>query len=150
MNTFLLFLHIVAVGTWLGASVAQLVLAPRFRNADNASRAAFNLGAVDMGTRLHTPAAVVILITGILLVTNSEAFSFSDPFVSLGLVVVIAGAALGMAVFGPKGRQAAEKLLAGDVTGARALESRISVFGGLDVALLLLTIWAMVAKWGAG
>ena len=150
MRTFLLFLHIAAAGAWVGTSLTQFALLPLFRTSAPSTHARWHLGTVALGTRVYTPAAVVILITGVLLVTGNASFGFADAFVSLGFLTVIVGAALGMAVFGPRGRETAELLEAGDEARANAVIRRIRAFGALDLGLVLLTILAMVAKFGSG
>lgn len=150
MRTLLLFLHIVAAGAWLGASLSQVVFTPRFRGAAPQAEATYLLGTVDLERRLYTPAAIVLLVTGIVMVIGSEGFSFSDVFVSLGFLTVIVGAILAMVVFGPKGREAAGLLSDGKVDEARSLQGRLKMFGIIDTLLVLVTILAMVAKWGVG
>ncbi len=150
MRTLLLFLHIAAVAAWLGAALAQQVLVPRFRRAEAGPRSTYHLGAVELGVKLYTPAAIIVLITGILLVINGDAFSFANRFVSLGFLAVIVGAALGMAFYGPKGRETARLLESGDTDAASRIESRIVQVGMLEILLLLVTTLAMVAKWGVG
>lgn len=124
-------------------------MTPRFKRSQPSAEATYLLGTVDLGTRLYTPAAVVLLATGIWLVLQTDAYAFSNAFVSLGFLTVILGAILAMAVFGPRGREAAELFEGGDVSRARTVQGRIQAFGMLDLVLFLVTIWAMVARWGA-
>lgn len=142
-----LFLHIIAAGIWLGGNVAQFVLNRRFVE-EGSGLATFLRGTVDMGTRQYTPAAIILLITGIWLVSQNDAVGFSASFVSIGFAMVIIGGVLGGTVFGPRGREAAALRDAGDDAGARAVESRLVAFGLLDTVLLLVTIAAMVWKLG--
>ncbi len=103
-----------------------------------------------LGRVLYTPAAVVALITGLWLVVISDFFTFDDVFVALGIAMVVIGAVLGMRVFGPGGREAASLHEAGDATGAAAVHSRLFKWALVDSALLVVTIYAMVEKIGAG
>lgn len=144
MDGLLLFVHIVAAGVWLGGNVSQFVMKPRFGTAT----AAFWRATVLMGRVQYTPAALVLLGTGLWMVARSSVYEYETVFVSFGVAVVLIGAVLGMAVFGPKGRKAAELRESGDATAAAKVERTLALFGGLDTVLVLLAIASMVWKWG--
>lgn len=141
-------IHVAAAAAWFGANVTQAVLAPRFRRESPAALAAWWRGTVTMGTLLYTPAAILLLLTGIWMVLDGP-YTFGDTFVEIGIAVVIVGALLGMLVFGPQGRRAAEAVEAGDQT-AGSLQRRLTAFGVLDTLLILLAITVMVLRLGAG
>ncbi len=148
MYEFWLFLHIAAAAAWIGAAVRQLAEAPVVRGGQPAARALWYRSQVAMGTRLFAPAAVIVLLSGILLVVDNEAVGFGTPFVSVGFAAVIFGAAVGPAVFGKRGEAAAAKLDAGDVAGAEAIARKTRPIALLDITILLVTLAAMVWKWG--
>ena len=146
MDELLLFFHIAAAGTWIGGNVAQLVLKPRFRSPSASS--SFWLATVDMGRKQYTPAALVLLGTGLWIVARNDAFDYENLFVAIGVVAVVIGAVLGMAVFAPQGRKAAQLREAGREADAVAVERRLALFGGIDTVVVLVAIAAMVWKWG--
>jgi hypothetical protein len=148
MRTILLILHILAAGTWIGANATQLALRPAMSRHGGTTGAAWWRGTVRMGQVLYTPAAVVILITGIWLVVDSAVYDFEQAFVVIGFAMVIVGAVLGAMVFGPVGRRAADLHEAGESGAVAAVEQRLLSFGLLDTALLVVTVAAMVGKWG--
>lgn len=148
MYELALFLHVLAAGTWLGGNVSRFVLNRRFVE-EGSGLATFLRGTVDMGTRQYTPAAIILLITGIWMVAENDVYGFSEAFVSVGFAMVIIGGVLGGTVFGPRGREAASLRDAGDEAGARAVENRLTAFGLLDTVLLVITIAAMVWSFGA-
>jgi putative copper export protein len=149
MNQVLLFLHIVAAAAWLGANVAQFVLRPRFAGDDATATARYLQGTVDMGMKLYTPAGVTLLVTGVIMVTRIEAFDFESLFVSIGFAMIVVGIVLGIVVFARKGREAAEHFENGRITEGAAVQSTLVRFGVIDTVLLLVTIAAMVGRWGA-
>jgi uncharacterized membrane protein len=150
MRNVLLILHILAAGTWFGANMVQLMVNPRIGNAGSTVAAHWLRTTVRLGTRLYSPAAVLILLSGIGLVLVSDgAYEFSDLFVSVGFLVVIVGAALGMAVFAPVGRRAADAYEAGQTQVVQASERRLAMFGMLDTALLIFVITLMVLRLGS-
>jgi hypothetical protein len=146
---FLLWIHIMAAASWFGAGVGLQIGGQVLGAEPGAVRAGFYRYWVKLGQILFTPAAVVVLITGVLLVTGDEAYGFGSTFVSIGFLTVIVGAALGMIVYGPRGRAASTALDSGDTTAAAAAISRLRQGGALELALLAITIASMVWKWGA-
>ena len=148
MYLFLLFLHIAAAAAWIGGSLRTVVEGPMARVSQPAARAAWYRNQVALGTRFFAPAAVVVLVTGILLVLNNDAIGFGAPFVTIGFAAVIFGAAVGPAVFGKRGEAAAAMLEAGDTAGADAIAVKTRPIEMLDTLILLITLAAMVWKWG--
>lgn len=143
-----LLIHVLAAATWFGANVTQFVVSPRMDRIGGAPAAEWMRSTVLMGTRLYTPAAIVALITGIIVALDRE-YSFGSFFITLGFVTVVVGAVLGIRVFGPFGTKAAEAYEAGDEAEAARLSGRLRAFGAFDMALLTITIASMVMTWGA-
>lgn len=143
----LLMLHISAVGIWLGANVVQAMVPGLLKSEATAMSAWFRV-TEKMSRTLYIPAGVTVLITGILLVLNSELYGFGSVFVTIGFVAVIAGAVLGSVVFGPNSLAIANALDSGDTAAADRLREATGRFGVLDTLILLFTIYAMVAKLG--
>lgn len=149
MRTFLLVVHILAAGAWIGANVTQVVVTPRVSKLGGAAAAVWMRATVSMGRVLYTPAAILSLVTGFALVLRSGSpYEFEQLFVVIGVAMVVVGAVLGARVFGPQGERAAAAFEAGNGDGGRAIVARLSAFGLLDSVLLIVTVWAMTAKWG--
>lgn len=145
LSDLLLWLHIVGAGTWLGANMVQLA-AQRVRKSDTVE-AAWSRIAADLGTSLYMPAGILVLLSGVGLVLSSSVYGFGSRFVTVGILVVIVGAALGPTVFGPGGHQLADALEAGDTKQAVRLQTRLFRFALLDTALVLVAIAVMVLRW---
>lgn len=144
----LLVLHIAGAGTWLGANVVQAVVPPVAARQGTAVFAGWYRVTSSMASRLYVPAAILILLTGVLLVLDSEAYGFGDLFVTIGLGMIAIGAVLGQFVFGPGGDEAAEAVEAEDGPRIRRAVGRLTRFGIVDTLLLLFTITAMVLRLG--
>lgn len=148
-RTLLLTLHIIFVAGWLGANVVQMLLAPRFDKAGGAGNLEWSRAVHWFGQRYYPVVGVVVLLTGIGLVTlDSSPYEFGSGFVVVGIVVVILAAILGGAVFGPLAAKRVAALESGDTGTAKTLLSRIIGFGVFDTALVVLALLAMVDKWG--
>lgn len=148
MRTIALWLHILGAGTWLGANLLQTIVGPRMARAEKGALPYFSAIQAASGP-LYGSASVVILLTGIYLVIDSEVFSFASTFVSIGFAVIIIGGALAGLVFSRRNKQVVGFLEAGDNSRAAPLIRSIMPWAVLDTLLLAFVILAMVAKWGA-
>lgn len=145
----LLVLHIAGAGVWLGANVVQAVAPPLAASQGPEVLAGWYRITARLSSRLYMPAALTILITGVFLVLESEAYGFDSLFVGIGMGMIVVGAVLGVVVFAPVGRRAADEIESGGVRQARASVARLAGFGLLDTVLLLFTVIVMVLRWGA-
>lgn len=148
MRDFLLVLHIIGAAAWLGANIAQIVTTRRLVARGGDVAASWMGTTVFWGKALYTPAAILILATGIGLVLDSAVYEFSNAFVSLGFVVVVVGAVLGIVVFAKGGERAAAAFATGDDTGGRAEVNKLMPWGIVDTVLIVIVTVAMVGKWG--
>lgn len=147
-RNLLLLLHITGVAAWLGANFVQLVLSPRLAREPAAVAAAWTRQTIWLGERYYIAAGVLIAVTGVLLVLDGP-WSWSAGFVAVGIVVVVIGAVMGAAFFGPLAKRRAAALERGDEADAAAAQGRIIPLALLDTALVLTAILAMVDKWQA-
>lgn len=147
LREVLLVLHIAGAGIWLGANVIQ-AMAPAMTAKQGPSAAAgwFRVAA-RLGNRLYVPNTVLILVTGVFLVLQTDAYGFGSLFVTVGFGMVIIGALFGIFVFEPGSNRAADAIESGDPGRIRSAVSRVATFGTIDTVLLLLTITAMVTRW---
>lgn len=142
----LLVLHIAGAGTWLGANVVQAVVPPSAARFGAATLAGWYRLTSVLARRLYIPAALLILVTGVLLVLQDDRFGFGSTFVTIGFGMIIVGALLGTLVFGPGGEAAAAAVESEDPGAIRAAVARITRFGLIDTLLLLFTIGVMVIR----
>ncbi len=149
MRSLLLVLHIILVCVWLGANVVQGFIGPSVASAESSIREWWATAQSSMALLLYNVAGVGILVTGLLLMFAVDSpYGFSDPFISIGFLAVIVGAALGMAVFGPGYRGLAAAIRSGDEARENSLVQKLTLFGVVDTLVVVLTIIAMVSKLG--
>lgn len=148
MHETLLIIHILAAGAWIGGSLTVTFLNRRLRARSHEAGAGFMEAFAQMGRMYFPPAAVILLLTGILLVLDSSEHAFGDAFVGIGVAVVAAGAFLGIKVFGPIAEQAERAHDEGDDAALDAVYRRFAGFGMLDLALLAFAVVAMVTTLG--
>jgi hypothetical protein len=148
VRTLLLAIHIAGVAAWLGANLVQLVLTPRFDKAGVAAAAAWTRQTIWLGERYYNVAGGLIAVTGVLLVLDGD-WSWSAGFIWVGIAVVVIGAVLGVAHFGPQAKARAAALEAGDEPAAERALGRILPAAYLDTLLIVTAVLAMVDKWQA-
>jgi hypothetical protein len=142
----LLVLHIAGAGTWLGANVVQAVVPPAAARAGTATLAGWYRLTSVLARRLYIPAALLILLTGVLLVLQDTRYGFGSTFVVIGFGMIVVGALLGSLIFGPGGEAAAAAVESGDGRAIRLAVARITRWGLIDTLLLLVTITVMVLR----
>jgi uncharacterized membrane protein len=92
-----LFLHIVGTIVWVGGAVVVQVFASLTQRAgDPAAAAAFGRNSAWTGTWVFMPASTLVLVSGALL-TEDANWSWSEPFILVGLVgwAAVAGVVFG-------------------------------------------------------
>ena len=141
-------LHIAGAGIWLGANIVQLVVPQMAAKQGAAAAAGWYRVAGKLSSRLYMPVAILILITGSILVLQTESVSFGSLFVTIGFGVIIVGALLGKFVFDPGSEKAAAAIESDDQGLIRAATSRIATFGTIDTLLVLFAIAVMVLRLG--
>jgi hypothetical protein len=143
-----LAVHILSVACWFGANVVQLLLSPRYAKGDVDEAAGWTRQTIWLGERFYTTNGAVLLLTGVTLVIDGP-WTFSDPFVWVGIAVIVIGAAMGGAFFGPLAKKRLAGLESGDIAAADAAQARIIRLAYVDSALIVLAVLAMIDKWGA-
>ncbi len=149
MNDLLLWIHIVAVAAWLGGNFTQLMVRPKMEAAGSSTAVAWHTASGQMAKVYYSIAGVVILVSGVALVLNSDTYTFADPFVSIGFLAVILGAAGGIFYFAPLSRTAIKAFTDGSDSDIAAVDSRFNTGAIIDTLIVLGTIYVMVAKLGA-
>ena len=147
---FVQFLHVLAAATWFGAGVALSALLWRLRVAGDAvAMKAVGAQIEAIGSRLFGPAAVATLVFGIVTVLLSRGgVAFTDLWVIIGIVGVVASGVLAGA-YGAKIQKRIATLEADpapDQAQLDALRRQSERFGLMDLGVLAIVMWAMVAK----
>jgi uncharacterized membrane protein len=144
----LLFGHILAAAVWFGGGVILLVLAARFRTADDnrAMRSLFEHASF-LSSRIFTPAGLIVLVLGILLVIEGP-WTFDMLWVVLGLVGFAATFVTGLFVLMPIAKRVAGALERdGEMTPESAAETaRMFRLARIDYTVIGIVIADMALK----
>jgi uncharacterized membrane protein len=146
----LLFIHISATVVWVGAGLCSLVLAIGYdRDGDEPAIRRFLADQERLATRLFIPASLTVVIFGIALVIESDAWSFDQLWLVLGLVGFAATFVTGLFMIKPVSERigAAMEREGGRLTPELRTDIRkLIVMARLDYVTLFLVIADMVIK----
>ena len=147
---FLLFIHISATVVWVGAGLCSLVLAIGYdRDGDEPAIRRFLADQERLATRLFIPASLTVVVFGIALVIESDAWTFEYLWIVLGLVGFAATFVTGLFMIKPASERigAAVEREGGRLTPELRTDIRkLIVMARLDYVVLFLVIADMVIK----
>lgn len=148
MRDALLVIHIICVAAWLGGNLVLAFTGPMTVQADASARRWWAEVQGKMGKVYYNVAGILTLITGVILVIDSDFIKFSSMFVSIGFLAVIISALLGIFVFGPGTRELVSAIDSDDSAKEHAVTNRLTAIGIIDSLVMVLAIVAMVGQWG--
>ena len=152
MSTYevLLFLHILFVIVWVGGGVMIQLFYLRARLAGPEQLGRFTGDVEWIGQRVITPVALLVLIFGILLVIDQEAFELSQFWVWIGLVMFGISFATGAGFLGPESGRIKNLLESQgpDAPDTQRRIARILTISRIELVLLILIVLDMVVKPG--
>ncbi len=148
METLALWLHIVAASAWLGGNLMSLLVPGLLAPGGPPVMLALGRANLVLSRLFFIPAALLTLVTGIWLVVLVD-YGWGDTFVTVGFTAVLVIAFGSMGVLVPTGRKMVAAMEAGDGATAQALAPRQRYVSTINALVLLVTVYAMVARWGA-
>jgi hypothetical protein len=146
----LLFIHVLASIVWIGAGFLSLLLATTYdRESDEVAIKRFLHDQEWLAMRLFVPASLIVVLMGIALVIESDAWTFSYLWIVLGLIGYAATFVTGFFFLRPASERIAADM---EREGGRLtpeLRSRIRkliVTARVDYVTFALVVLDMVAK----
>jgi uncharacterized membrane protein len=100
---------------------------------------------------VFTPASGALLLFGILLTIEGN-WSFGDPWISAGIAIWLASTVTGMAFFGPE-LERIQQLVTDQGAASPTVTARVNrllIVSRVELVLLVLAVFLMVVKPGAG
>ena len=147
---FLLFGHLLAAMVWVGGGIMVQMFYLRTRGAGGEALGHFARTVDWVGMRVTTPAALLVLIFGILLVTEVDGYDFGQFWITAALAMFGISFLTGAAFLGPEtGRlgKLMDERPADDPEIARRI-ARLVVVSRVELTLLVLIVLDMVLKPG--
>jgi uncharacterized membrane protein len=142
-------LHVVGAIAWVGGGMGLLVLSRQMIRAhDFDGLVTMGRHGESLGTWLFMPASLLTVGFGVAMVATEPTLRFADLWILVGFGGLIGSGIAQMAVAGPAQKRFLSLMSEhGDRHPEVADAARRVTLGNvLDVGLLLLVVWAMVAK----
>jgi uncharacterized membrane protein len=151
METFEIykFLHVTTAIIWVGGGVFGAILTERAKTASPAHRLGIATDMAHVSNRVFAPTAVLTLVFGVLMVIDAEAIEFEQTWIVIGLTAIALSIVIGAGYLGPQSGKLVAELEEGSEAALDRLR-RIALAGYADLVILLIAVWAMVAKPGLG
>jgi uncharacterized membrane protein len=147
-----LFVHVATATVWVGGGAVLQVLALRVLPSNDPVRMAGFAGDAELlGMRVFTPASLLLILSAIgLMLNDASPWEWSEPFVSVGLVVWVISFLAGVLYLGPTSGKIKKSI---EATGPTSPESvrliaNILRYSRIELALLVITIFMMTVKLG--
>jgi uncharacterized membrane protein len=148
--TIFKFFHVLLAVVWVGGAIMLQVLAQFALRSKLPGRAAeFARETEWVGTRVFTPASILVLLLGIWLVHDGH-WGFGHFWIIAGFVSFVVSFAVGAGFLGPEAGRLAKEIEAQgpDAPAVKARIARIINIARIDLAVLLFIIFLMVTKLG--
>ena len=149
MYDVLKFLHIVAAIVWVGAGFWTGFFGARVAASKDPARAQAFAADMAIGSRIITSSAALVLVFGAWMVVTEDAWTWEQAWIVIGVVAVVIGGFLGGMFFAPNTTKALKAFEEGRIPDAIATMRKIGLGSRAMTVLLLVVVFAMVAKWGA-
>ena len=149
MYEFLLFIHVLSAIIWIGGVVALLLTVRDARAREGAAGADPALERVERLLTVYVAGPLLVVASGIAMVIQSDAWSFSQPWVYLALGLFVVGSGVFGTASGTE-RQIKAARAAGTIGSDEyaILQSRFLSRAGLATAILAAVVVLMVFKPG--
>lgn len=144
----LLFVHISGAIVWIGAGLLIQIQAARANRVDDHENLKRILDdVVALGNTIFVPASLTVVVFGVLLVIQSDAWGFDQLWIVLGLIGYAATFGTGIGVLKPRSEKLAEAI-AREGFSARVVSQmrELLVIGRIDFVVLGLVVFNMVVK----
>ena len=148
--TIFKFFHVLLAVVWVGGAVLLQILAQFALRSKLPGRAAeFARETEWVGTRVFTPASILVLLLGIWLVHDGH-WGFGHFWIIAGFASFVVSFVVGAGFLGPEAGRLAKEIEAqgADAPAVRARIGRIINIARIDLAVLLFIIFLMVTKIG--
>jgi uncharacterized membrane protein len=147
MYDFWLFVHVLMAIVWVGGNIHLQILGARLTAAnDPVQLAGFSKQAEWIGTRVLTPAAVLIVIAGVIMVLDQ--WDFEQLWIIIGIAGFLYSAINGAAFLGPLSGKTAKLIDERGVEDAQVQNNirRLFLYGRIELVILIVVVWAMTMK----
>ncbi len=146
MYNFFQTIHVLAAVVWVGSGFFFNLLMGRLSMGGEIGAVQAITKQTKFVSQFFNITAITTLVFGIAMVLEAEFLEFSDPFISIGFLGVIASLGIGHGMIAPAATKLGEAIESGDAAAAEALGKRVGMLSTVDTIILFVVVWAMVVK----
>jgi uncharacterized membrane protein len=152
---FLLFVHVSMAAIWVGGATMIQFFGLRAMRASDPMRLVDLGGDIEwIGNRVLVPSAALAVVSGVLMVTDSDFWGFGDDWIIIGIVLFAITFLAGALFFGPESGRLGKLVEAEGPTSPAVLAKlrRLLALTRADLMLLFLILFDMAVKpsWSDG
>jgi uncharacterized membrane protein len=144
-------LHVLMAIVWVGGAMTLQVLAIRTMRSHDPERLRTLAGEVEfVGTRIFTPASLILLLLGIWMVIDEPAWEFTQFWIVAALAMFAFSFVSGVFFLGPQSGKLKQmyETEGSNAPGAPALISKLFTVSRIELVLMVLIVVDMVVKPG--
>jgi uncharacterized membrane protein len=147
MYEFWLFVHVLMAIVWVGGNIHLQIIGARLVAAKDPLQVGnFSKQAEWIGTRVLTPAAIVIVIAGVIM--TLDRWDFEQLWIIIGIAGFLYSFINGATLLGPLSGKTAKLI---DERGAEDPQvqtniRRLFLYGRIELVILIVVVWAMTMK----
>lgn len=133
--------------TWFGAGIYGLIAVRRTQRVQGTEEADRLLVKMELIENIvFPPSSILVLLSGIALVTTQDAWGWGDMFVYLGLAGLVISIFMGGALGSRLNKELADARQAGDTVKTATLINRFIGLGRIELLILVAVVALMVYK----
>lgn len=147
MYDFWLFIHVLMAIVWVGGSIHLQIIGSRLQAADDPVQLGnFNRQVEWIGTRVLTPASILIVIAGVFMVLDR--WDFEQLWIIIGIAGFAYSFVNGAFFLGPLSGKTGKLIDERGVedTQVQANIGRLFFYSRIELVILLVVVWAMTMK----
>lgn len=147
MYDFWLFIHVLMAIVWVGGSIHLQIIGSRLQAAnDPVQLGNFNRQVEWIGTRVLTPASILIVIAGVFMVLDR--WDFEQLWIIIGIAGFAYSFVNGAFFLGPLSGKTGKLIDERGVedTQVQANIGRLFFYSRIELVILLVVVWAMTMK----
>jgi len=147
MYEFWLFVHVLMAIVWVGGSIHLQIIGSRLQAADDPVQLGnFNRQVEWIGTRVLTPASILIVIAGVFMVLDR--WDFEQLWIIIGIAGFAYSFVNGAFFLGPLSGKTGKLIDERGVedTQVQANIGRLFFLSRIELVILIVVVWAMTMK----
>jgi uncharacterized membrane protein len=146
----LLFLHILAMATWFGSSLAITAMGFMSLRTSADAFGGLMLPATKWAGRAHPAAGVVLLLTGFAMVADAD-YSLGEAWLIIAIAGLVVGMGIGGALIGRTADGLVKRIEGGSITAEELTDGgrQLLLYTRIELVVVVLVVADMVAKPGA-